>query len=466
MEGFNSENRNGYVPSQDQADPGYRGQPYGAVYTPDSGSGEYHYTPYRGTQTENVYAGGQQSAATQAAKKKKGGKAGMIIGISAAVLVVFLLISAMAVGVMFAAKKLFPNAGNLSGKQGGVPESTLDYSSSTVSVSDRKGSEGQGLITTAVTPGKLMTKAETVSVVKDSVVEITTETVKGGSGMFSQYVVSGAGSGVIISDSGIIITNNHVIEGATKISVRLTDGTEFEASLTGTDEDADIAVITIDPGDKKLTAAVLGNSDLLVAGQEIIVIGNPLGELGGTVTNGIISATEREIEVDNNGTMTLLQTDAAVNPGNSGGGMFNLYGELVGIVNAKSSGDSIEGLGFAIPVNTAWSVADELIKYGYVKGRTTLNITVVDVTNSMYARYYFDSSSVGVYVVEADSGSDFKYGDRIISFDGTEIDSASDLSTQLRKHAVGDSVNVVVMRKGKTVEINVKLSEQVPENKS
>ena len=222
------------------------------------------------------------------------------------------------------------------------------------------------------TAGEDLTYAEAAAIVKDSVVEINTEyTVRNS---WFQYATGGAGSGVILSYDGYIITNAHVIldenmrNPADTITVRLTDGTEYRAAIVNYDTYEDIALLKIDASG--LTPAHIGDSDELVVGEEVLVVGNPLGELGGTVTNGIISATEREIEVEDT-MMTLLQTNAAVNLGNSGGGMFNLKGELVGIVNAKSSGSGIEGIGFAIPSNQAISIAEKLMDSDYVAEKDT-----------------------------------------------------------------------------------------------
>ena len=435
-------------------------QTYGAVYRPDSMSGEYSYTSY--SSAPGATHSGSRQTQTTSAKQDQGprrSRAGLIAGITAAVIAVILALFLSCAGLMILSRR-FVIKGTEGETETTRPANGPESSGVSIKVSDRTPS---AVSTATVGSGEKMSIAATVAAVKDSVVEITTETVTGGTGIYSQYVLSGAGSGVIIAENGVIITNHHVIDGATKITVRLTDGTEFDAAVVGSDLDADIAVISINPGGKKLTAAVFGNSDLLVAGEEVVVIGNPLGELGGTVTNGIISATEREVMIEESGSMTLLQTNAAVNPGNSGGGMFNLYGELVGIVNAKSSGDNIEGLGFAIPVNTAKDVSEQLIEYGYVKGRPTIGVSYIDVNNSLYARYYFKSSSVGVYVVEDSGKHGFKYGDRIISFNGAEVSSSSDLASMLKKCSVGDAVEIVVMRNGSSVTLSVTLSEKIPE---
>jgi len=308
---------------------------------------------------------------------------------------------------------------------------------------------------------------DVAAVVKDSVVEITTEFKVEG---FFQYVTEGAGSGVIISEDGYIITNNHVIadtngsDVADAITVRLTNGNEYDAVLVGRDADSDIAVIKIEP-DEALTYAVYGDSDKLTVGEEVIAVGNPLGELGGTVTNGIISALDREISVD--GTkMNLLQTNAAINPGNSGGGLFNMKGELIGIVNAKSSGSGIEGLGFAIPVKDADKVSKELIEYGYVTGKTYIGVSFYDVTDPYTAYRYFGSQATGVYVVETVEGYNdeaLQRGDRVVDIAGNEISEFAQIKDILREHEVGDVLEFTVYRKGKLTKVEVTLFEYVPE---
>ena len=238
-----------------------------------------------------------------------------------------------------------------------------------------------------------MSIEEVVIAVKHSVVEIQTESVST-SRFMREFVSTGAGSGVIISSDGYIVTNDHVISGAQAIKVRLTGEQEFEATLIGTDSRTDLAVLKIDA--EGLQPAIFGHSSDLLVGQTSIAIGNPLGELGGTVTAGIISALDREITIDGE-TMSLLQTDAAVNPGNSGGGLFNLYGELIGVVNAKSSGSEIEGLGFAIPIDTAKIVIEQLIEYGYVRGRIDTGLALVDIQDNFTAMSY-RINQLGLYI--------------------------------------------------------------------
>jgi serine protease Do len=201
------------------------------------------------------------------------------------------------------------------------------------------------------------TVSDIVATVEDSVVAITTETVVF-SGWMGSAVQEGAGSGVIVSQDGYVVTNYHVINGARAIAVHLADGTDAQARLVGGDQANDLAVLKIESAG--LQAAVMGSSSTLVVGQTAIAIGNPLGELGGTVTSGIISALDREITIEGQA-MTLIQTDTAINPGNSGGGLFDLNGSLIGVVNAKSSGSDIEGLGFAIPIDDARPIVEQII---------------------------------------------------------------------------------------------------------
>ncbi len=312
--------------------------------------------------------------------------------------------------------------------------------------------------TVEIPEGSVAAVAESVA---DTVVEITTEAVVNGT-FFGNYISEGAGSGVIISEDGYIITNNHVISGADTIKVRLKDESEYTATLVATDAQADIAVIKIEA--ESLHAATLGSSESLIVGQQAVAIGNPLGQLGGTVTCGIISALDREVEIDGN-KMRLLQTDAAINPGNSGGGLFNMDGELIGIVNAKSSGDDIEGLGFAIPIDTAYEVAQELITNGYVSGRPALGVSVVEISDmSDYYQYknseigkYIDS--LGVYIV-SDTQENFEVGDRFIAINGISVTGFDDISEILADYEIGDEVTVTVSRSRKMVEVKVTLVEK------
>ncbi len=307
------------------------------------------------------------------------------------------------------------------------------------------------------------------AVVSASVVEITTEFNQTYYGYY-QYVQEGAGSGVIISEDGYLITNAHVItdsqsgKTADAIKVRLTNGEEYDATIIGSDSDSDIALLKIEG--TGFAAATIGNSDSIKVGEQVLAVGNPLGELGGTVTSGIVSATNREISVENN-KMTLIQIDAAINPGNSGGGLFNTKGQLIGIVNAKTTDVTVEGLGFAIPINEAVSVAEELEEHGYVTGRTHIGISLTDVTDSFTAYYYFRTEVTGVYVVNVQEGYNenvLQYGDRITAINGDEITSSEDVKEIIKGSDVGDVLTFTISREGKLIEVEVTCYEYVPEN--
>ena len=323
----------------------------------------------------------------------------------------------------------------------------------------------ENLSTSTEENGGDLTLAQVSAMVSDTVVEITTEFVNTSS--WFQYVSTCAGSGVILSQDGYVITNNHVICGddgttpADTITVRLTNGEEYKAELIGTDSDSDIAVLKIEAAG--LTPAVCGNSDNLVVGEAVLAVGNPLGELGGTQTEGIISALDREIDV-NGTTMTLLQTSAAVNHGNSGGELFNMRGELIGVVNAKSSGTGIEGLGFAIPINDALNVSEQLLEYGYVRGKVAIGVSFYECTDALEARYY-GLPGYGVYVMELTKGYNenvLQILDRIISIDGKEISTFSDISSIVKEHSVGDVLKFQISRDGQIMEVDVTCYEKVP----
>ena len=298
-----------------------------------------------------------------------------------------------------------------------------------------------------------------------SVVEINIEGQTTGYGFFGgTYTTQAAGSGVIISKDGYIITNNHVVEGATSISVKTSDGTEYAATLVGTDSKSDIGVIKVEADN--LTPATIGDSSTISVGDTAVVIGNPLGTLGGTVTNGIISATDREISI-NNETMNLIQTNAAINSGNSGGGMFDANGNLIGIVNAKdsgttSSGTTIEGLGFAIPINDAMNIAKQLIESGQVTDRPTIGVTLQTITKD-YGNY-----KAGLYIadVSKESGAEaagLQPGDQIVGADGTEIASYTELSKILRNKHVGDILTLTIVRDGEQMDVDVTLTGALTE---
>ena len=304
-----------------------------------------------------------------------------------------------------------------------------------------------------------MTIQQIAAIAKPSVVEIKTEQIA--MNVFDQaYTAEGAGSGVILTEDGYIVTNHHVVDGANEVYVTLENGMNYQAQVVGSDKKSDIAVIKIEA--TGLTPATIGDSSKLQVGDTAVAIGNPLGSLGGTVTNGIISALDREITLENE-TYNLLQTNAAINPGNSGGGLFNQNGELIGIVNAKSgsdalSGTSIEGLGFAIPINDAKLVVDDLIANGYVVNRPTIGVYLTELMADQV------NFKAGLYISEVVEGSGAaKAGleayDRIIALNDKEVASYTDLSKALKDCKVGEEVTITVVRDGSQKDFKVTLSQ-------
>jgi len=313
-----------------------------------------------------------------------------------------------------------------------------------------------GSVPENATGNRTKTASEVAAAVRDSVVEIKTEIVTD-SGWGGTRIAEGAGSGVIVSADGTIITNHHVISGAATITVRLASGREFEARLIGTDPITDIAVLRISASG--LTPAVFGDSSRLVVGESALAVGNPLGELGGTVTGGIISALDRDMVVDGQ-IMTLLQTDAAVNPGNSGGGLFNMNAELIGVVVAKSSGLDIEGLGFAIPAKTAEAVMRDIITHGFVRGRVDARMELVDIQTTQAARMY-RVNQLGLYVLNSYNEL-FVRGDRIIAVGDREISNQIGYDAELKRYKVGDTVSITVVRNGQNHMFDITLTEWTP----
>lgn len=308
--------------------------------------------------------------------------------------------------------------------------------------------------------------SEVVRMVEDSVVVINAKipTYSGWNGVTESV---SAGSGVIIHEEGYILTCNHVVDGASEVTVTLSDGTSvYEAALVGKDEASDLAVLRIQPkAEQPLTAAKHGKSGYLAVGEHVVAIGNPLGTLGGTVTDGIISATERQIETEN-GKMTLIQTNAAINSGNSGGGLFNLKGELIGIVNAKYAASGVEGLAFAIPIDSAYEVECDLIEFGYVRGIVDHGLTMVEVNSDNVSTYYYryGIKTLGIYIVSSNINSDLKNKDRIVSVNGSEVKTVVEFDAIIETCKVGDVLTVVYERSGSTYTTTITLEEYIPDN--
>ena len=293
--------------------------------------------------------------------------------------------------------------------------------------------------------------SDVVQKVRPSVVGVITES-------FQTYSTSSTGSGIILSEDGYIVTNNHVVEGGDSITVTLDDGETYAAELIGTDVKSDIAVLKIDA--QNLPAAEFGDSSQVEVGEAAIAIGNPLG-LNGTVTAGIISAVDREIQVGSSN-MVLLQTDASINPGNSGGALLNEYGQVIGVNSAKISSEDSEGLGFAIPSNTVGPIVEELIDKGYVSGRPLTGISGRNVS-ALTAAFYNIPQGILVDQVAPESDAAAKgltAGDVIIGVDDIRVENISDACTLRDEHKAGDTMKLTFYRQGSTHEINIQLMEE------
>ena len=289
---------------------------------------------------------------------------------------------------------------------------------------------------------------------------------RGGRGGTQEYTETAAGSGIIISEDGYILTNNHVISGADKITVYVNSGEDdaeeqtYEATLVGSSENNDIAVLKIDA--EGLNAAVFGDSDQLEVGELAVAIGNPMGKVHGSVTAGIISAVEQELTIDDV-TINAIQTDAAINPGNSGGALFDSYGNVIGVVYAKSSSVSIEGIGYAIPVNNIKELVEQMINDpDSVKDQTKgsqimLGITIQNITEDMSKQY---SMPVGVYITDVSTMSaaeraGLQKGDIIVGFAGEDVKTADELNALKAKQMPGDTVAVKIDRNGKEMTLDL-----------
>lgn len=280
-----------------------------------------------------------------------------------------------------------------------------------------------------------------------------------------------SGSGFVISSDGYVLTNYHVIKGVSNITVFFSDGTSYDAEVVGGEEDNDIAVLKINATD--LQPAVLGNSSSIEVGENVYAIGNPLGELTFTLTGGLVSAKDRSVTTSDGTVMNMIQTDTAINSGNSGGPLFDQYGQVIGIVSAKlsnssSSSSTVEGLGFAIPINDVKDMVTSIIQNGYVTGKPNLGIIMGNVNSFGFSK---NSDSIGCQVLAvldnscADQ-SGLQVGDIITGVDGTEITSGSELSAEIRKHKSGDQISLTVLRNGKTSELSVILDEDSKERQT
>ena len=326
-----------------------------------------------------------------------------------------------------------------------------------------EGSRETSVINIAqIDTSKEMTPAEVYAQNVNSTVGIRTSITTNYWGYQTQ--AAAAGSGFILSADGYILTNYHVVEDSNSITVSLYDGTEYDATLVGCDESNDIAVLKIDA--EGLTPVVLGDSDNLNVGDQVVAIGNPLGELTFSLTTGVVSALNREVTLSSNVTMNLIQTDCAINSGNSGGALFNLYGEVIGITNAKysssssSSEASIDNIGFAIPLNHVKNIVKSIIETGSIT-KPYIGVTVSSVSSE--AQGYGLPTGAAVRSVEADSPAakaGLEENDIITEVDGTAINSSTELVNYVGEKTPGDELTFKVYRQGEELELTVTIGEK------
>ena len=304
-----------------------------------------------------------------------------------------------------------------------------------------------------------MTDAEVYAAGVNSVVSINV-TGTSGTNFFGQPVkTASAGSGFVLTKDGYIVTNYHVVKDADTVKVTMYNGDEYDAKYVGGDEDYDIAVIKVEATD--LQPVTLGDSDKLNVGDHVLAVGNPLGELTFSMSGGMVSSVNRAINVS--GTpFNMIQTDASINPGNSGGPMFNHYGEVVGIVSAKYSSysnSSVEGLGFAIPINDVFAMIQDIMTNGYITNKPYLGITGGSMTEQMAAQYRYDiKEGVFVYSVEEGKAAEkagLQMGDVITKVDDHDIKSMEDLTAVKKQYAAGDTSTLTIYRSGETMTVEL-----------
>ncbi len=438
-------------------------------YQQERRSNSYNENPYNNNGYQGSYngytsayqapsgQGGRRSGGMPPQPPRKQKKSGVGLGAVIAVALVCAIIGGLVgAGGLYA----LSSGGFITGNRNGT---------ATVAVSDRTAEDnGNGAEKVQIKAGEQMTPAQIYSTYGSAVASVTVTTSSG----------EGAGTGFVIDGkNGYLLTCYHVIDGASAISVTMTDSTSYEATYIGGDQEQDVAVIKIVPEEGKtldLPTVVLGDSSILAVGDGVSAIGNALGTLANTLTSGYVSALDRAISMSDGTVMNLMQTDTTINSGNSGGPLFNQYGEVIGIVNAKysSSGSSygsgtasIEGIGFAIPINDVTDIMDDLIKHGYITGKPYLGISVATVS-SLTAQQY-KNMVVGAYVSSVNSGScaekaGLKVGDIITQVDGTDITTSAELIDMKSRHRAGEEMILLVYRDEDTLTMKVTLDEEKP----
>ncbi len=406
----------------------------------DNESGAYRYTPEHGTQSDYI-PGTYTTVPPEPPKKKKGLSGGKIIAI---VLVCSLLGGCLGVGATLL----------LGNKSSGT---TPAQSSTTVYVGER---QTETVNTTRTDTSEQLTPREVYAQNVNSTVGITTSITTNYWGY--QTTSAASGSGFILTEDGYILTNYHVIENSNSVQVTTYDNTAYSASIVGYDESNDIAVLKIDA--TGLTPVVLGDSDGLYVGDEVMAIGNPLGELTFSLTVGYVSAMDREVTLSSGTTMDLIQTDAAINSGNSGGALFNTYGEVVGITNAKysssssSSSASIDNIGFAIPINHVKGIVTSIIEKGYIV-KPYIGVSVTSVSSEMIS--YGLPKGAAVKVIAEGSPAEesgLKVNDIVTAINGEEITTSSELVKIVSAAQPGDVLTLTVYRQGEAERLTITLT--------
>ena len=430
------ENQNNQTPNENQPNPTPR-------------EGENSQTPWESDSTYRYVPPKKE-------KQKSGLSGGKVVAIA---LVCSLLGGAFGAGGMFFLGKELNRTEQKTEQPGQSQSDNNNSDNTTVLEGDR---EYVAIDISKVDTSKLMTQAEVYAKNVNSTVGITTSITTNFWGY--QTTSAASGSGFIFSSDGYILTNFHVVEDSDSITVSMYDGESYKAELVGYDESNDVAVLKIDA--ENLVPVVLGNSDNINVGDSVVAIGNPLGELTFSLTSGSISAKGREITMSNGATMQLLQTDCAINSGNSGGALFNLYGEVIGITNAKyssssSSSASIDNIGFAIPINKARSIAESIIEKGYVS-KPYIGVTVTSVSTETQSYGLPQGAAVKTVVDDSPAAkAGLKANDIVTHINGSEITSGSDLTSFISNTAVGDTVRLTVYRQGKTIDLTVTVGEQI-----
>jgi len=384
-----------------------------------------------------------------------------------AMIIAILLTAVVSLGAAVGYMNVQENSGETA-----VIEQKSDKDTNKVKTQGSGRTTGGAVVATA-TAGRegmpLLTTPEIVDKVGPAVVGVINTANTTNRGFFYDIFGGGeaeqsSGSGVIISSDGYIVTNNHVIENAHEITVILNTGDEYKATLIGADSKTDLAVLKIEA--EGLVFAQMGKSSELRVGDTAIAIGNPLGqEFAGTTTQGIISGLNRSITIDDK-QLTLIQTDAAINPGNSGGALVDAYGQLIGINTAKISSQTLEGLGFAIPIDVAKPIISDLIDNGYVTGRPIIGIGGRTVTEEDAEAY---DLKVGIYVISMTPNSPaymagIKIGDIIVECNSKAVKTIDELNTIKNQHKPGDELKLKIYRQGKYKDITVVLGEELPTN--